>query len=192
MFLCHCDVPLGHTIVMQGFEALRQHRKDFGIFDSWLKNFEHTLDGTRRVGRSNSIDDYHKVNVYVPPDSHLVEYCISNVSLINALAYIPTEVTDRVYLRSQFKSSGLDRIFNKLEKLDDQQLYDQMDKYRRRAENDMDEAFGDEISMYSDISQPNELLELILENIADAPNALDYLLQTFRSMLLIKGDADKK
>jgi len=67
-----------------------------------------------------------------------------------------------------------------------------MDKYRRRAENDMDEAFGDEISMYSDISQPNELLELILENIADAPNALDYLLQTFRSMLLIKGDADKK
>lgn len=177
---------------MQGFEALRQHRKDFGIFDSWLKNFEHTLDGTRRVGRSNSIDDYHKVNVYVPPDSHLVEYCISNVSLINALAYIPTEVTDRVYLRSQFKSSGLDRIFNKLEKLDDQQLYDQMDKYRRRAENDMDEAFGDEISMYSDISQPNELLELILENIADAPNALDYLLQTFRSMLLIKGDADKK
>lgn len=101
-------------------------------------------------------------------------------------------MTDRVYLRSQFKSSGLERIFAKLEKMDDPALYDQMDKYRRRAENDMDEAFGDEISIYSDISQPNELLDIILENIADAPDALGYLLQTFRSMLLIKGDADKK
>lgn len=117
---------------------------------------------------------------------------MSNVSLINSLTYIPTEVTDRIYLRSQFKSSGLDRIFTKLEKLDDPALYDQMEKYRRRAESDLDEAFGDEISMYTDVSQPNELLELILDNIADAPNALHYLLQTFRSMLLIKGDADKK
>lgn len=112
--------------------------------------------------------------------------------MINALAHIPTEVTDRVYLRSQFKSSGLDRIFSKLEKLDDATLYDQMDKYRSRAESDLDEAFGDEISLYSDISQPNELLDLILENIIDAPDALGFLIQTFRSMLLIKGDADKK
>lgn len=67
-----------------------------------------------------------------------------------------------------------------------------MDKYRTRAESDMDEAFGDEISLYSDISQPNELLDLILENIIDAPDALGYLIQTFRSMLLIKGDANKK
>lgn len=67
-----------------------------------------------------------------------------------------------------------------------------MDKYRSRAESDLDEAFGDEISLYSDISQPNELLDLILENIIDAPDALGFLIQTFRSMLLIKGDADKK
>jgi hypothetical protein len=64
---------------MQGFELLRQHRKDLGIFDAWLKDFEHTLDGTRRVKRSNSIDDYHKLNVYVPPDSHLIEFCVSVV-----------------------------------------------------------------------------------------------------------------
>lgn len=106
--------------------------------------------------------------------------------------HIPTEVADRVYLRSQLKSSGLEQIFRKLEKLDDPTLNEQMEKYRRRAESDMDEEFGDEISMYSDISKPNELLDLILENIEDAPAALDYLLQTFRSMLLIKGDPDKK
>lgn len=106
--------------------------------------------------------------------------------------YIPTEVTERVYLRSQFKASGLDRIFSKLERLDDPAVYDQIEKYRRRADGDLEEAFGDEISMYSEVSQPNELLELILDNIADAPNALHYLLQTFRSMLLIKGDADRK
>ncbi|RCH84609.1 hypothetical protein CU098_001177, partial [Rhizopus stolonifer] len=192
LFLCHCDVPLGHHIVMQGFDLLRQHRQEFGVFDAWIKDFEHTLDGTHRVGRSNSIDEYQKLGVFVPPDSHLIEYCLSNVGLINALVYIPTEANDRIYFRSQFKLSGLDRVFAKLEKLDDPALYEQMDKYRRRAESDLDEAFGDELSMYSDISQPNELLELILENISDAPNALDFLLQTFRSMLLIKGDADRK
>lgn len=101
-------------------------------------------------------------------------------------------MTDRVYLRSQLKASGLEQIFRKLERLDDPTLNEQMEKYRRRAESDLDEEFGDEISMYSDISQPSELLELILENIADAPAALDYLLQTFRSMLLIKGEPEKK
>ncbi|KAG1461927.1 hypothetical protein G6F56_005619 [Rhizopus delemar] len=192
LFMCHCDVPLGHKYVMQGFELLRQHKNDIGIFDSWLKDFENTLDGKRKISRSGSVDDYQKLGVYVPPDNHTVEYSVSNISLINSLTYIPTEVTDRIYLRSQFKASGLERIFLKLEKLDDAALYDQIDKYRRRAESDLDEAFGDEISMYSDVSQPNELLDLILDSIADAPNALHYLLHTLRSMLLIKGDADKK
>ncbi|KAI9249024.1 armadillo-type protein, partial [Sporodiniella umbellata] len=192
LFMCHCDVPLGHKYVMQGFEQLRQHKNDIGIFDSWLKDFENTLDGKRKISRSGSVDDYQKLGVYVPPDNHIVDYSLSNISLINSLAYIPTEVTDRIYLRSQFKASGLERIFAKLERLDDSLLYDQMEKYRRRAESDLDEAFGDEISMYSDVSQPNELLELILDNIADSPNALNYLLHTFRSMLLIKGDAEKK
>jgi hypothetical protein len=85
-----CDVPLGHTIVMQGFENLRQHRQDFGIFDSWLKDFEHTLDGTRKTGRQNSIDDYHKLNVYVPPDSHLIDYCVSLLFDIVTIYYILT------------------------------------------------------------------------------------------------------
>lgn len=77
LFLCHCDVPLGHSIVMQGFELLRQHRRDFSIFDSWIKDFEHTLDGTGRVGGPISTESFHKVNVYVPPDNHLIEYCVS-------------------------------------------------------------------------------------------------------------------
>lgn len=75
--MCHCDVPLGHTIVMQGFEALRKHRQDFGIFDSWLKNFENALDGRRKISRSGSVDDFNKLGVHVPPDSHLVEYAVS-------------------------------------------------------------------------------------------------------------------
>lgn len=85
--MSHCDVPLGHTIVMQGFELLRKHRQDFGIFDSWLKDFEHTLDGRRRIGRSGSIDDYKKTGVYVPPDSHLVEYAVSSIIFLSAIMF---------------------------------------------------------------------------------------------------------
>jgi hypothetical protein len=62
---------------MQGFELLKQHRGDKNIFDTWLKDFESTLDGKRKLRRSDSMDDYKKFGVHIPSDSHLVEYCVS-------------------------------------------------------------------------------------------------------------------
>lgn len=106
--------------------------------------------------------------------------------------YIPNEVRDRIYLRNQLKASGLDRVLRKLDRLNDPTINDQLEKYRERQENDFDEEFGDEISMYDEISQPNELLEMVLDSIADSSQALTYLLQIFRNMLLIKGDSGEK
>lgn len=82
LFICHCDVPLGHRYVMQGFEFLRQHKNDIGVFDSWLKDFENTLDGKRKISRSGSVDDYQKLGVYVPPDNHTVEYAVGYENMI--------------------------------------------------------------------------------------------------------------
>jgi hypothetical protein len=68
----------------------------------------------------------------------------------------------------------------------------QINSYKNASENDLEEAFGDELSMYSEVSQPSELFELIMDNLADSPQAVEFLVATFRSMLLIKGEPDVK
>lgn len=114
------------------------------------------------------------------------------MSLVNVLTQVPTDVHQRIFLRNQLKASGLERILPKLEAFDYHLLSVAIENYRNSAENDLDEGFGDEMTLYSDISEPSELLELILDNIADAPPALNFLLATFKSMLLIKGDPETK
>ena len=112
--------------------------------------------------------------------------------LINVLTKVPTDVHERIHLRNQFNAAGLIRLRPKLERLDYRLLNIQIDAYRTAAENDLEDAFGDELSMYSDVSQPNELFDMVLDSIADAPRAQDYLVSTLQSMLLIKGDPENK
>lgn len=113
--------------------------------------------------------------------------------LINIIVNkVPNEVHERIHLRNQLNAAGMLRVLPKLEKLDYHYLNKQIDMYRMAAENDQEDAFGDELSVYSDISQPNELFDLVLDNIADAPRAQDHLISTLRSMLIIKGDPENK
>lgn len=112
--------------------------------------------------------------------------------LINVLVKVPTDIHERIYLRNQFNAAGLRRLLPKLEALDYRLLNKQIEAYKIAAENDLEDAFGDELSVYSDVSQPSELFDLVLESIADAPRAQDYLISTLKSMLLIKGDAESK
>ena len=57
-FLCYSD---GYEHVVHGFEKLRKFRKDLGLFDSWMKDFERTItDRGRRI-----------------PGNHLIEYAVS-------------------------------------------------------------------------------------------------------------------
>jgi folylpolyglutamate synthase/dihydropteroate synthase len=112
--------------------------------------------------------------------------------LVNVLTNVPSEVPDRIYLRNMLNASGMTRILPKLEALDYHLLTVQINSYKNASENDLEEAFGDELSMYSEVSQPSELFELIMDNLADAPQAVEFLVATFRSMLLIKGEPDVK
>ncbi|KAI7869247.1 hypothetical protein BDF14DRAFT_1951245 [Spinellus fusiger] len=192
-FLCHCELPKGHEQVLRGFELLSSHRKDTGVFDGWLQDLEKTVDGRGKMGSLvGANEDLKRLGIYNAPDNHLMEYALSNMMLVNVLVKVPTDVNERIFLRTQLKVSGMERILVKLEALDYHLLNVQIDAYKASAENDMEDAFGDEISMYSEISQPQELLDLILDSISDAPRALDHLLGTFRSMLLIKGDPETK
>ncbi|RCH79059.1 hypothetical protein CU098_005452, partial [Rhizopus stolonifer] len=53
-FLCYSD---GYEHVVRGFEILKKFRKDLGLFDSWMRDFEKTItDGNRRIPSSHLID----------------------------------------------------------------------------------------------------------------------------------------
>lgn len=113
--------------------------------------------------------------------------------LVNALTKVPEDVNQRIHLRNQLNAAGMQaRILPKLESLDYHLLNIQIEAYKVATENDIDDAFGDELSLYSDISQPSELLDMIMESLSDAPRAIEHLLSTLRSFLLIKGDSETK
>ena len=113
--------------------------------------------------------------------------------LANTLTKTPQEVNDRIYLRNQLNTGGFQsRILPKLENFDYHLLNIQIDAYKIAADNDFDEAFGDEFSLYSDISQPSELFDLIAENLADSQRASESLLTMLRNLLLIKGESNIK
>lgn len=43
-FMCYFEQPKGHSIVMQGMENIKEHKNDYGPFDSWLKSLYSILD----------------------------------------------------------------------------------------------------------------------------------------------------
>lgn len=112
--------------------------------------------------------------------------------LVNGLTQVPNDVNERIHLRNLLNASGIARILPKLEALDYHLLNHQIDIYKKAAEDDLDDTFGDELSMYSEISQPNELFELVLDGLSESPQAIEHLVSTLRSMLLIKGEPDVK
>lgn len=112
--------------------------------------------------------------------------------LINVITKVPDDVHERIHLRNQFNAAGLNRILSKLKNLNYRLLNIQIEAYKIAAENDLEDAFGDELSIFSDVSQPAELFDLVLDSIADSPKAHDYLVSTLRSMLLVKGDPENK
>lgn len=53
-FLCYSD---GYEHVVRGFEILKKFRKDLGLFDSWMRDFERTIeDGGHRIPGNHLID----------------------------------------------------------------------------------------------------------------------------------------
>ncbi|CEG81054.1 hypothetical protein RMATCC62417_15298 [Rhizopus microsporus] len=172
-FLCYSD---GYEHVVHGFEKLRKFRKDLGLFDSWMKDFERTItDRGRRI-----------------PGNHLIEYAISNMILVNALIKIPADVNNRIYMENQFNASGIQSILPKLRILEYDLLNIQIETFKETLDADMDEAFGEDMSLASDVSQPQELFDRVIESISEAPRASEQFLYVLKYLLWIHGNPDTK
>lgn len=49
-FLSYWEAPVGHSLVLQGLDALTKVRGEVGRFDAWFASFESTIDGRGRMG----------------------------------------------------------------------------------------------------------------------------------------------
>jgi Diaphanous FH3 Domain len=113
--------------------------------------------------------------------------------LINSIIKVEQDVAARIQLRNQLNAAGMQaRVLGKLEALDYRRLNIQIETYKVQADNDFEDCFGEEQSLYGNIEEPVELLSLILANLVDAPEAVTHLVATLRGMLLIKGEQSIK
>lgn len=171
-FLCYLD---GYEHVVRGFEQLKKFKNSLVLFDTWMREFLGTLMGGQKL-----------------PESHLMDYALSNMILVNALTKIPPDVNQRIYMRNQFHAAGLQpTILPKLEELDFNLLNIQIRSFKEAAENDMEDAFGNDIIMDYAVP-PTELVNRAMDNIADSERGKEYLVSILKHFLWIKGDPETK
>ncbi|KAF9283140.1 hypothetical protein BGZ68_005530 [Mortierella alpina] len=187
-FLCYCEVPMGHKLVLEGLDKVMEYWKENARFDAWMRILENTIDGRGRFGTVVGMSEDLKKNGTL--DSHLIEYVLSNVVFINALLQVVDEIELRMHLRSQLTTSGLTRIMSKMRSLSHDLIDRQLDIYEDEAEND----YEDMVEFYNhqilqDMSDPYDVFHALLRSV-ESSRAYDFFLSLLQHMLLIREEGD--
>lgn len=188
--MCHVDLPKGQEIVLKGLDKLSEHLGAFGRFDTWLKLLEATLDGRGRMGSLVGASEDVKRLGGGTPDSHLGDFALSNMMLVNSLITVIEDVEVRVHLRSQMNASGLDKIMDKMMDFNNEQLKRHINIYKQMSENDMDEIM--EIyneTILSNMNDPRACFERILERV-EGSRSYNFFLSALQHMLMIQAQGD--
>ncbi|KAF9582632.1 hypothetical protein BGW38_010954, partial [Lunasporangiospora selenospora] len=171
-FLCYCEVPMGHKLVLDGLDQVQEYWKESARFDAWMRILENTIDGRGRFGTMVGMSEELKKAGTL--DSHLIEYVLSNVVFINALLQVVDDIELRIHLRSQLTTSGLTRIVSKMRSLNHDLIDRQLDIYEDEAENDYD----DMVEFYNhqilhDMSDPYDVFHALLRSV-ETSRAIRY------------------
>ena len=79
-FLCYCEIPVGHNLVLAGFDQLMQFQTEHGRFDAWMRKLENTIGGHGRYGSLvNTSEKYKKGGIDI--DGSLMEYSIMRFNI---------------------------------------------------------------------------------------------------------------
>ncbi|KAG0365393.1 hypothetical protein BGZ54_006556 [Gamsiella multidivaricata] len=187
-FLCYCEVPMGHKLVLNGLDQVMEYWKESARFDAWMRILENTIDGRGRFGTMVGMsEDLKKTGTQ---DNHLIEYVLSNVVFINALLQVIDEIEYRMHLRSQLTTSGLTRIVSKMRCLNHDLIDRQLNIYEDEAENDhedMVEFYNQQI--LQDMSDPYDVFHALLRSV-ESSRAYDFFLSLLQHMLLIREEGD--
>ncbi|KAF9925656.1 hypothetical protein FBU30_004607 [Linnemannia zychae] len=189
-FLCYCEVPMGHKLVLEGLDEVQEYWKESARFDAWMRILENTIDGRGRFGTMVGMSEELKKTGTL--DSHLIEYVLSNVIFINALLQVVDDIELRIHLRSQLTTSGLTRIISKMRSLGHDLIDRQLNIYEDEAENDYD----DMVEFYNhqilhDMSDPYDVFHALLRSV-ESSRAYDFFLSLLQHMLLIREEGDMR
>ncbi|KAG0377050.1 hypothetical protein BGX24_006792 [Mortierella sp. AD032] len=187
-FLCYCEVPMGHKLVLEGLDEVQEYWKESARFDAWMRILENTIDGRGRFGTMVGMSEELKKTGTL--DSHLIEYVLSNVIFINALLQVVDDIELRIHLRSQLTTSGLTRIISKMRSLGHDLIDRQLNIYEDEAELDYD----DMVEFYNhqilhDMSDPYDVFHALLRSV-ESSRAYDFFLSLLQHMLLIREEGD--
>ncbi|KAF9436650.1 hypothetical protein BGZ76_003376 [Entomortierella beljakovae] len=177
-FLCYCEVPTGHKLVLEGLDQVMEYWRESARFDAWMRILENTIDGRGRFGTMVLMsEDLKKTGTQ---DSHLIEYVISNVVFINALLQVVDDIEFRMHLRSQLTTSDLNN----------DTVNRQLNIFEDEAEND----YEDMIEFYNhrilnDMSDPYDVFHTLLRSV-ESSRAYDFFLSLLQHMLLIREEGD--
>ncbi|CAG8584202.1 10129_t:CDS:10 [Ambispora leptoticha] len=187
-FLCYCEIPVGHNLVLAGFDQLKQFQAEHGRFDAWMRMLENTIDGRGRMGSFvNASEEYRKGGIGI--DSSLMEYALSNLILVNSLIGVCDDVELRVHLRNQLHACGLTRIIDKMKTFNYELINRQILKFERESEADYEEIF-DSLT-FSISTDPRDVFQCILASV-EGTRAFDFFLSAMQHMLLIRDDGETR
>ncbi|KAK3818629.1 MAG: hypothetical protein J3Q66DRAFT_175596 [Benniella sp.] len=189
-FLCYCEVPMGHKLVLEGLDQLQEYWRESARFDAWMRILENTIDGRGRFGTMVGMNEELRKTGTL--DSHLIEYVLSSVIFINALLQVVDDIELRIHLRSQLTTSGLTRIISKMRSLNQDLIDRQLNLYEDEAEND----YEDMVEFYNhqilhDMSDPYDVFNALLRSV-ETSRAYDFFLSLLQHMLLIREEGDMR
>ncbi|CAG8571524.1 10077_t:CDS:10, partial [Cetraspora pellucida] len=151
-FFCYCEIPTGHTLVLEGFDQHQRFLNEHGRFDAWMRVLENTIDGRGRYGSLvDASEEFKKGGIGM--DSSLMEYVLANMILVNSIIGVCDDVEIRVHLRNQLHACGLTRIIDKMKALNYELINRQISKFERESELDYEEVVLDRHGLDQDWSQ---------------------------------------
>ncbi|CAG8759115.1 6976_t:CDS:10, partial [Dentiscutata erythropus] len=189
-FFCYCEIPTGHTVVLEGFDQHQRFLNEHGRFDAWMRVLENTIDGRGRYGSLvDASDEFKKGGVGM--DNSLMEYVLANMILVNSIIGVCDDVEIRVHLRNQLHACGLTRIIEKMKAFNHELINRQINKFERESELDYEEVLDYyNHRILQDMTYP--LLSIIL--VVQGTRAYDFFLSAMQHLLLIRdvGEARTK
>ncbi|CAG8496889.1 4842_t:CDS:10, partial [Scutellospora calospora] len=166
-FFCYCEIPTGHTLVLEGFDHHQKFLNEHGRFDAWMRVLENAIDGRGRYGSLvDASEEFKKGGTGI--DNSLMEYVLANMILVNSIIGVCDDVEIRVHLRNQLHACGLTRIIDKMKTFNYELINRQISKFERESELDYEEVVLDRHGLDQDWSQSVGLtVSQVLAKMAD-------------------------
>ncbi|KAI8997464.1 hypothetical protein BDB01DRAFT_857818 [Pilobolus umbonatus] len=182
-FICYFEQPKGHSIVIQGMDAMRSSENTYGRFDAWLKVLSETIDRRENKRMSGDIRHINSRNTLGPD---MTEYALANMLLINALVD-PDTVEDketRITLRNQLYQGGLTQILERMCLSEYEPIHAKIEEFREFEEIDRI-SFMD----IEDSTHPFDLCERIIASI-HGTKAYDFFVSILSHLLVIEHEPE--